>query len=196
MVGCSESVKEPVLKTGARKGLRVRVSPPPQLWYTGLVPELYKRHSNTTCLVCKKPVYKRPSQIERNRGRVFCGMVCYGISCRKENPCVICKKPILGGLHKKSCSRACANAHRVTIKHKFNKPRDKVKTNRHLKLRLLKKRRGVCERCNYDIYEILQVHHKDRNHKNINLENLELICPNCHAKEHFLEKSWLKGFLD
>ncbi len=29
MEGCSELAKEPVLKTGARKGLRVRVPPPP-----------------------------------------------------------------------------------------------------------------------------------------------------------------------
>ena len=104
----------------------------------------------------------------------------------------------MGGLHKKTCSRACANTHRATINYKRlrNKPRDKVKTNRHIKLRLLKKRGRVCERCGYDIYEILQVHHKDRNRKNVNFDNLELICPNCHAKEHFLEKSWLKGFLD
>jgi 5-methylcytosine-specific restriction endonuclease McrA len=61
---------------------------------------------------------------------------------------------------------------------------------------MLKERRGVCERCGFDVYEILQVHHKDRNKKNIRSENLELLCPNCHAKEHFLEKSWLKGYLD
>ena len=25
------------------------------------------------------------------------------------------------------------------------------------------------------------------------LENLELICPNCHGEEHYLENSWLSG---
>lgn len=44
-----------------------------------------------------------------------------------------------------------------------------------------------CERCGYDKYpEILVVHHRDRNRKNGAKENLELLCPNCHEEEHFL----------
>lgn len=44
-----------------------------------------------------------------------------------------------------------------------------------------------CNRCGYDkIIDILQVHHKDRNHKNKTPENLEIVCPNCHEEEHFL----------
>ncbi len=49
-----------------------------------------------------------------------------------------------------------------------------------------------CGRCTYSKYEILQVHHKDRNRNNNNLANLELICPNCHYEEHYFKKSWLK----
>ncbi len=45
-----------------------------------------------------------------------------------------------------------------------------------------------CERCGYDKYpEILEVHHKDRSRKNGVGENLELLCPNCHAEEHHLK---------
>lgn len=44
-----------------------------------------------------------------------------------------------------------------------------------------------CERCEFNIPEILQVHHKDRDRNNNTLENLELICPNCHCKEHYLK---------
>jgi hypothetical protein len=45
-----------------------------------------------------------------------------------------------------------------------------------------------CERCGYDKYpEILEVHHKDRSRKNGTSANLELLCPNCHAEEHFLK---------
>lgn len=44
---------------------------------------------------------------------------------------------------------------------------------------------NACERCSYDACpDILEVHHKDRNRKNNRLENLELLCPNCHAIEH------------
>lgn len=73
-------------------------------------------------------------------------------------------------------------------------PHDKVKSQQALKMQLLRLRGKSCERCNYNKYEILQVHHKDQDRNNNNLENLELICPNCHYEEHFLEKSWLKDF--
>ena len=128
----------------------------------------------------------------RNAGRVFCTNTCYSISLRKEVPCLICKKPILSGLNKKTCSRSCANIHRTGIRYKLNRPRDKVVTERALKIRLIESRGVVCERCGYNKKEILHVHHKDRNRNNNELENLELICPNCHYEEHYLRKSWLK----
>lgn len=155
--------------------------------------ENYKRNPNAKCSVCGRSVYRRPSQIERNRGRVFCNISCYGKACRKEHPCIVCGKPILSSSNKKTCSRSCANKHRAGIKYKLNDFRkDKVKSQQALKLRLLKIRGSVCGRCDYDKREILQVHHKDRNRNNNDLSNLELICPNCHYEEHYLEKSWLK----
>ena len=158
------------------------------------MPETHKRNPNTKCTVCGKLIYKRPIQIKRNSGKVFCSAACFGISCRKEKPCVVCGKPILSGLNKSACSRACANIHRAGIKYKLSGPRkDKVKSQRALKLRLVSDRGRVCERCGYDRLEILQVHHKNRNRNDNELNNLELICPNCHFEEHYLERSWLKG---
>ncbi len=154
--------------------------------------EKYKRAPNTKCIICGKPIYRRPFEIQENKGRVFCNMACYGISCRKEISCVICGKSILSGLNKKTCSRSCANKNRIGIKYKQNRPKDKVKSYKALKIRLLKQRGRVCERCGYSKYEILQVHHKDRDRVNNNLDNLLLICPNCHFEEHYLEKSWLR----
>ena len=141
-------------------------------------------------MVCTKPIYRRP--IEIKAGRVFCNMVCYGISNRREIPCIVCGKLILSGLHKKTCSRSCANTNRAGIKYHIGSPRDKVKSQQALKVRLLAARGKNCERCGYAKYEILQVHHKNRDRNNNELDNLELICPNCHYEEHFLEKSWLK----
>ena len=155
--------------------------------------ENYTRNSNSKCAVCGKPIYRRPCEIKRNKGRVFCSATCYGIACRKEIPCVVCSKPILSRFNKKTCSRSCANKHRVGIRYKINSPRDKVKNQRSLKLRLLSLRGKFCEKCGYTKVEILQVHHKDRNKENNELENLELICPNCHAENHFLENSWLNN---
>lgn len=154
--------------------------------------EQYTRHPNTRCTVCYTPVYRRPQQIKISKGRVFCGQACYGTSCRKEIPCLVCGTLILAGLHKKTCSRNCANTHRVGIKYKIGSPKDKAKSQQSLKIRLLKSRGTNCERCDYSKTEILQVHHKDRDRSNNNLTNLELICPNCHYEEHYLEKSRLR----
>lgn len=43
----------------------------------------------------------------------------------------------------------------------------------------------VCNRCGFDKHEgALQVHHIDRDRNNNNLNNLEVLCANCHLIEH------------
>lgn len=152
----------------------------------------YKRNPNSKCLVCSKPVYRRPVELEANKGKAYCSSACFGTSNRKERPCIVCGSMILARYNKKTCSRGCANQHRTGIRYKIGRPHDKVVDQRAIKLRLLESRGGVCERCGYSKREILHVHHKDRNRKNNGPGNLELICPNCHYEEHYLEKSWLK----
>lgn len=156
--------------------------------------EHYKRNPNTSCFVCKKPIYRRPVQLKVSNGRAFCSMSCYGISSRKETPCAMCGTPILASKNAGTCSRSCANKYRTGIKYKLGRPlKDKVKNQRALKIRLINQRGALCERCGYSKVEILHVHHKNRNRNNNELENLELVCPNCHYEEHYLENSWLNG---
>jgi 5-methylcytosine-specific restriction endonuclease McrA len=96
-------------------------------------------------------------------------------------------------MHRITCSRKCSNVYRKGISYKLGRPKDKGDKLRSIKVRLISARGGKCERCGYNKLEILQVHHKDRNRENSNLDNLELLCPNCHFEEHYLEKSWLKN---
>ena len=152
----------------------------------------YKRKPNMACSICSKQVYRRPSQISRTQS-LFCSVACYGIHQRKEHPCVICQKPILAGANKKTCSRSCANKNRAGIKYTGTARKDKVKYQRGLKVRLLEARGKRCERCGFPRYEILVVHHKVRDRSHNELSNLELLCPNCHATEHYLEGSWFSG---
>ena len=152
------------------------------------MPELYIRHHNTSCKQCGTSIYRRPNQILRNDGNVFCSQTCSAISQRREVPCLVCSAPILSGLNKKTCSRSCANIHRSGIKYGTGAIKDKVKSQRALKLRIVNIRGGTCERCGYNKVEILQIHHKDRNRANNEPNNLELICPNCHCEEHFVNK--------
>ncbi len=156
--------------------------------------EKYIRTPNANCVVCKTSVYRRPIELEKSNGRAYCSQRCFGISSRNESPCVVCLKLILASKHSRTCSRACANRYRTGIRYKLGRPRkDKVQNQRALKVRLLEKRGGACERCGYSKIAILQVHHKNRDRNNNDLANLELICPNCHYEEHYLEKSWLNG---
>lgn len=159
------------------------------IWYTGLVAEQYTRKSNSSCLICKTLIYRRPAEIEKSNGRVFCSASCYGLHCRKEIPCSNCGKLILSGLNKKTCSRICANQQRTGSRYKVNRLKDKATTLRRLKIKLFNERGEKCERCNYKKREVLQVHHKNKNHTDNRISNLELICPNCHYEEHYLRNT-------
>jgi hypothetical protein len=149
------------------------------------VSESLRRNPNTECFICKKAIYRRPSEIRS--GRVFCSYICYGVSCRKETPCKVCGTPILSSLNKKTCGRACANKGREGTTYTRNSLKDKVVTIRRIKIRLLAQRGKKCERCDYSNPAVLQVHHKNKNRKDNRLINLELICPNCHYEEHYVK---------
>ena len=148
--------------------------------------EQYLRRPNTQCLECKKKIYRRPSEIEKRGDHVFCSSICYGKFCRKEIPCIVCGKKVLSGLNKKTCSRSCSNKNRTGLTYRNNQPNNKVTTLRMIKKRLFYLRGEKCERCKYNKPEVLQVHHKNRNTTDNDLENLEIICPNCHYEEHYL----------
>lgn len=101
---------------------------------------------------------------------------------RIEKVCPICNSTftVKKGEPKEkiTCSRSCANTHfRSGSKHPNWKDES---TNYRSKVDITS-----CERCGYNTYiNILQVHHKDRNRQNNTLENLEVLCPNCHCIEH------------
>lgn len=147
----------------------------------------YQRKPNTTCTECKKPIYRRPAEIKQKVLGAFCSQACYGKAQRKEHPCKICGCLILASANKKTCSRICANKNRAGMKYLGRSKKDKVKSYRQLRERLFRIRPKKCERCGFSIYKILQIHHRDRDRNNNELNNLELLCPNCHAMEHYLK---------
>lgn len=158
-----------------------------QIWYNGLVSE-YKRKPNVVCAVCGTAVYRRPGILKLNAGKAYCTQTCYGKACRKETTCTMCGKSILAGTNKKTCSRTCANINRTGMYYTRKRQKDAVVTLRRLKLRLLQERKPQCERCKFSLIQVLQIHHKDRNHSNNARKNLEVLCPNCHATEHYVKK--------
>ncbi|KQL21872.1 hypothetical protein AN957_09995 [Cytobacillus solani] len=53
---------------------------------------------------------------------------------------------------------------------------------KHYRKKALRYYGDSCNRCG--INENLQVHHKDRNRSNNELDNLEVLCYDCHSEEH------------
>ncbi len=83
--------------------------------------------------------------------------------------------------HRIFCSIAC----RVADHNK----RHPLHSHKHPSaLRKAMNKRGLiarCEVCGYDEEpKILGVHHKDRNNRNSEATNLQIVCPNCHSKIH------------
>jgi hypothetical protein len=149
------------------------------------------RYPNCKCKHCNKAIYRRPYQLES--GKVFCSVQCCGKS-RRENEinCPVCRTPFLSKLGRQlTCSRSCANKQRDRREKKgpnHNKfllgraLKGKIATHRFLN----KDKLPMCEKCKHDNWNILQVHHiieKSKGGSN-ELDNLLLLCPNCHAREH------------
>ena len=104
----------------------------------------------------------------------------------------MCDNMILSRKHKKTCSRKCANKQKIGLKYKqLGRPiKDKVKDLEILRNRLILLHGNKCTRCGYDKYPILHVHHIIEKAKGgpDDINNLELICPLCHAEEHYLRR--------
>ncbi len=118
----------------------------------------------------------------------YCSDKCYDESMKYrgsvELTCSVCRKIFRRSPSKiradkaPCCSTSCRN-----ILRRVDKP------GRASAARSWMKDRGMinsCSRCAYDERpEILVVHHGDRNRRNNNLDNLVVLCPNCHAIEHY-----------
>jgi hypothetical protein len=152
--------------------------------------EKYIRRPNCNCKVCNKEIYRRPNQLE-NSSNVFCGYECYSKWCTILIKCSVCGTEYRSGLHKKTCSKACANKLKIGSHYNSGRPiKDVVKTQQALKNRLITLRGCNCEKCGCTKTSILNVHHKIRkvDGGSDDLDNLQLICPNCHAEIHYGNK--------
>lgn len=111
---------------------------------------------NVTCAYCNKKFYKKPSQISCSKsGLFFC--------CREH----------------KDAAQKIGGIKEIMPSHYGTSLKDYRKIAYSLKPK-------VCERCGYDNHPAaITVHHKDRNRENNNEENLEVLCYNCHAIEHY-----------
>lgn len=143
------------------------------------------RTPNTTCSVCSTPIYRRPNEMEK--GPVFCSVICSHVEGKKFTKCPICEKEFQTK-GRTYCSKVCANRGRLGIKYFTGGHKSK----RYTRLLGLATHGAKCCRCGYSEHiEVLEVHHKvpKKLGGSNEPENLEVLCANCHAYEHYKEVS-------
>lgn len=150
---------------------------------------------DVSCSYCGKS-YKRTLQKFNSRnklgGKMYCSQECQskGQCSGGYVPCAYCGKVVYKTISKlmssKSrdtfCSRSCsASAHN---KLRFGESHPNFTTGAgSYRTRALKVGYNKCSTCGWnEDPRILEVHHIDENRSNNLIENLIILCPNCHRK--------------
>lgn len=160
------------------------------------------------CKQCNKEIYVENREITRGFGK-FCNKQCANThralnmpELEKNVTCAHCQKNFHMPESKKALSKSglyfCCRSHKDTAQrlggikeimpsHYGTARADD--TTHYRRIAFINKPK-VCERCSYDknIAAII-VHHKDRNRMNDSEDNLEVLCANCHAIEHWGENN-------
>lgn len=136
----------------------------------------FKRNNTKYCSAkCSSSARKGISNLTPNVECSFCGAEFHRCFSKQQN-----KSGLL------FCSRDCKDrAQQIGSGFAKIQPGHYGKSGRNYRTIAFRNLLQKCSRCLYDEHrEILVVHHRDRNRSNNALENLEILCPNCHAIEH------------
>lgn len=153
------------------------------------------------CETCNTPFLAEVKERNRGNGR-FCSRSCAASRSRPDArvhvtlTCALCdkvfqRKPSYmqnsrSGLY--FCTRRCKDkAQRIGGIAAIQPPHYGDGAYRKYRKRALEELPHKCNRCPYDDVRILIVHHIDRDRTNNDISNLEILCRNCHAEEHWEE---------
>lgn len=155
------------------------------------------------CDQCGKS-HSRPRK-EMREEKNFCSPKCYYDSLGHGSIKLICSNPECGKSFDKKrshlngsksglyfCCRVCKDIGQrlesgLTQIHPDHYGTDKKVDHRAIAFTIYP---PCCNRCGWKEYKpVLDTHHKDGNHNNNHPDNLEILCPTCHQKEHYLSKT-------
>ena len=139
-----------------------------------------------TCTVCGKTFNVILCRKDRAK---YCSRSCYYKAMTKVGSiriqCSICSKEMLRSPSRTKYPNPCCSVRCRGILKRSEKPGTANTVRQWMVTRGLF---TSCNRCGYDSHpEILVVHHKNRNRRDNEASNLEILCPNCHAIEHYAE---------
>lgn len=146
------------------------------------------------CENCGCSFSRSKYEAERRRKagkRVFCSQNCASKIRAKE--CLVdvkCKECGTFFSRKKSlvgenvfCSRSCSNTH--SNKKMVGPGSRNYKHGKSMyRYNALKNKMPICEVCGFDKEYAIEVHHIDKNRENNSIENLMIVCANCHTGIH------------
>lgn len=153
------------------------------------------------CSHCSKLFERDLGQVNQSKQRgcqdTFCSLDCFYRAKKIKHSIIVncsnCGKKIIktksaaaksktGNLY---CSRKCsASKNNTLFKSAENHPNYKNGISLYRKKALIAFEDLKCSQCGFKDIRALEVHHKDKNRKNNDLENLLLLCANCHKIIH------------
>ena len=154
----------------------------------GITTSMYVNNEkdNINCLQCNQEI------LVDYKSRKFCSHSCSAKFNNKLNKrttkvknCLYCNNII--GRKNKYCNLACSKKHIKSIIFSKIEDGDLTLYEKQYKKYLIEKYGEKCMKCNWcEVHPLtgkvpIQMEHKDGNSYNNSLENLELLCPNCHS---------------
>lgn len=125
---------------------------------------------------------------------IYCSHICYNKAKDKRVEClcancgtIVYRTPKQIAISKTGnvyCSRSCSNGKNNTLFKSGENHPNYVDGKGTYRSRALKGKESRCEDCGLEDEIVLQVHHIDKNRKNNKLENLAVLCANCHVRRH------------
>ncbi len=159
---------------------------------SGAYQSAQKSVPNAQCRTCGEVFHRSPANFKVQNTHAYCSKDCYS-KARKSGMAEVRKpeRPASAELMCEHCGKTfqISQTPRYYYQRRFCSKECKrqahISVGSFVPIELVRRRdHNRCAACGCADVAILEVHHKDRDRQNNNLDNLILLCPNCHTKLH------------
>ena len=145
---------------------------------------------NVECSVCKSVVYRRPTHLRQYKS-VLCSKECRvkSMTTSKVYKCAYCGKDVVRrpGERNENDRYFCSHSHRTSYINstKIGNKHPLWKGGKAAyRAKAIAEKGAECEVCGFDDERAIVVHHIDGDRQNNDIDNLQVLCANCHMIAH------------